>query len=231
MTYVFIFSFLMALASYSSHIFVNKIKKHKDWVVSLAAGFFVSYLFLQLFPEIYSAGEDYKNIIFVAVLVGFSLFHVAEKLMYKYLKHDIIEGLEILHLAIFFVYHTAIGFLLVIFFRASFASGLFFFFSISILLLTSSAVFEVLHERKKTGRTIERLVMAAGFIAGSFIESIFSISLATALLLLGFVAGVLIYVVGREVLPREKKGNPFLFVLGVVLYAVILIYLNIFRII
>ncbi len=231
MTHAFILSILMAIASFSSHIFLNKIKKHKDWIVSLAAGIFVAYLFLQLFPEIYSTEDGYKNMIFLAVLLGFALFHAGEKLMYKYLKHGVIEGLEVLHVSFFFLYHAAIGILLVIFLRESFVKGFFFFFSLTILLLTSSAVFEVLHERKKTGRITERWIMAAGFLAGSFIESVFNLSTRSSFLLLGFVGGVLVYVVSREVLPKDKRGNPFLFIAGVVLYSILLIYLNIFNVI
>ena len=113
MTYWLIFSFLLAAASFASYVFINKIKEHKEWAVSLAIGIFVSYLFLQLFPEAYSARESYGNIIFIAVLAGFALFHFAEKLIYKYLKQGIFKGLEILHVAIFFLYHTALGILLV----------------------------------------------------------------------------------------------------------------------
>jgi len=231
MAHAFIFSILMAIASFSSHIFLNAIKRHKERIVSLAAGIFVAYLFLQLFPEIYSIQKEYENLVFLAVLIGFSLFHFGEKMMYKYLKHDVIVGLEALHVSIFFLYHAAIGILLVIFLRDNFLKGFFFFFSLAILLLTSSAIFEVLHERKKTGRTIERWIMSSGFIVGSFIEAVFNISARSSFLLLGFIGGVLIYVVGREVLPKEKKGNPFLFILGVVLYSILLIYLNIFKII
>ena len=70
--------------------------------------------------------------------------------------------------------------------------------------------------------------MASGFLVGAALEKFLSFSSEFIFLSLGFVAGVLVYIVGREVLPVERKGNPFMFILGVVLYSILLIYLKIF---
>ncbi|MBS3168072.1 hypothetical protein J4216_03040 [Candidatus Woesearchaeota archaeon] len=229
MSYWLIFSVLLGGVSFFSHIFVNKFKEHKDWTVSLAVGVLVSYLFLQVFPEIYNRASVFGETIFLGVLIGFSIFYLAEKFMYRYLKHELIESLEILHLIIFFIYHLVIGVLLVSFFEINFLNGFVFFFSLAFLNLTSSAVFEVLHERKKRNRVVERIILSLGFIIGAFIAKFFILNSFLFGILLSFVGGVLIYIIGREVLPKENQGNPYFFIIGVLIYSILLTYLNTFN--
>jgi hypothetical protein len=53
-------------------------------VVSLAAGISIAYLFLHLLPETYEAATHLRQWVFVFLLLGFSGFHLVEKLIYQH---------------------------------------------------------------------------------------------------------------------------------------------------
>ena len=49
-------------------------------VISFAAGISIAYLFLDLLPHTNEASAHLKNFVFVFLLLGFVIFHLAEKI-------------------------------------------------------------------------------------------------------------------------------------------------------
>lgn len=67
------------------HFYSEKLKPpegaNRFRVISFAAGISIAYLFLDLLPHTYEAAGHLKNFVFVFLLLGFVLFHLAEKLI------------------------------------------------------------------------------------------------------------------------------------------------------
>lgn len=57
-------------------------------IISFAAGISIAYLFLVLLPHIYEAAARLHNFIFTFLLLGFVLFHLVEKMIYKHADRE-----------------------------------------------------------------------------------------------------------------------------------------------
>jgi hypothetical protein len=57
-------------------------------VISFAAGISIAYLFLGLLPHTYAVATHLKNFVFAFLLLGFVIFHLAEKNIYKHANRE-----------------------------------------------------------------------------------------------------------------------------------------------
>ena len=227
-----VFALLLALAhslvNYLSEFITLDKSKYKSCLISLVAGISVTYIFLHLLPGLYEGVLEIRNSLFIYVLVGFVLFHVTEKFIYRYVgKGKISEDLKISHSFGLFLYDFSIGILLVYFMSISVLEGLLFFIPVFFHAgLSNLGMHKIhgLHEREQPvlRNRILRILLSGASFYGAFIAFYYGVSLGVAYALAGLVAGVLLYVVIREMIPREKEGNPMCFIIGVVLYALLI---------
>ncbi len=111
-----IFALGMGLLLGIVHFFSEKLKpeegaKHYR-IVSFAAGISIAYLFLDLLPHTYEAAIHLKNWVFLFLLLGFVIFHLAEKYIYQHSDQKKLElELKEIH-SIFFIYYFLVGIVL-----------------------------------------------------------------------------------------------------------------------
>lgn len=228
----YLLGILLGTSSYFSQKFMEKFKQNKSKFTSFTVGLATVYVFLQLLPEAYQGISTYGIKIFVTTLIGFSIFHVGEKFIAKYGKKPRLHrNLGFLHLLVFFFYHTIVGITLVELLETKILSGVLFAISLSFIYLTTSALFEELHAKKGKHILGKRIISAGTFLLGVIIAESFHINSALLFPAIGFISGVLIYIIGKEVLPQQKASNPGYFTLGVLLYTTILLLLNFYKLI
>jgi len=223
----YLLSILIGTSSFLSKWFMEKFEKNKSKFTSFTVGLATVYVFLQLLPEAYQGVAAYGIIIFLTTLIGFSIFHIGEKLIIKYEKKPKLRrDLGVLHLLVFFFYHTIVGITLAELVKTKLLSGILFAVSLSFIYLTTSALFEELHAKKGSHILTKRILSAGTFLLGVIIAEVFQINTTLLFPALGFISGVLIYIIGREVLPQQKASNPGYFTSGIIVYTTVLLLLN-----
>jgi zinc transporter ZupT len=220
---------IFGLIFFILHYYTPKIKvAHKARrmkIVSFTAGIFITYLFLHLLPAIYDADISFTRISVIFVLIGFSLFHIAEKFIYKYQGRDrekLRRELKEVHSLMFFIYHFVIGMVLVnVTNQLSIIGGILFFIPVllhtAVSSLSFSEIYGVIREKISV-----RLLLSLSTLAGIIVSIFFPLTLDMYHILLGFVLGAMFYLVIVESIPRERRGEPMFFILGVIVYAILI---------
>ena len=186
----------------------------KERLVSFAAGLSVSYLFLHLFPQVYTVADDVPRLIFLSMLVGFVAYHAIEKLIYKYARRDdVINDIELEHSVTLFCYHFVIGIVFLTLMIQSLWGGVLFFVPVSLQVIINALPHA--HRFRRRG-------VKAFFSAAPLLGVLFALTLplppAIYALLLGVVAGILLFVEAREVVPRRRAESIVWFLIGVIGY-------------
>ncbi|NIO22694.1 MAG: hypothetical protein GTN38_01550 [Candidatus Aenigmarchaeota archaeon] len=194
--------------------------RHK--VVSFVAGISITYIFLLLLPEVYSGIEPFHQFLFLFILAGFASFHLIEKHIYQHQsKETLHEELKIAHSTTFFFYHFIIGILLVELVGINMISGLLFFIPILFHTAVSSASLKGIHISIRE-RIILKIVLSFSTLFGVMLAYFAMIPSNLLQALLGFIVGSLLYIVIRDSIPKETEGKAIYFVLGIVVYALVI---------
>ncbi len=205
----------MSLAHHFSYELVQKLRSHHSMLLSFSAGISTTYLFLELLPYFSEGAAELGRHMFVFILIGFVLIHLAEKFIYfHFYKNKLRRELALENAAVSFIYHFLIGMLLVGFARDNPYEALLFF--IPVFLHTTFHAIPVIVSKSP----IVRLVLASSTLLG-VIFSLFiltEISLFTKFALIGLVTGIFIYTVTRHALPLGRKGAPAYFIMGLLSY-------------
>ena len=221
-----ILGILFGIAHYLSEAVCNKFSKHRDILISFIAGISVSYVFVELFPGLFHENPAFREVIFLFVLLGFFIFYVFEKYIYKHAKSKlIVKDLANLHSVAFFIYHFVIGLVLVDLISNK-KEWLLLFIPVFLYSLVGEISLNEVHEHIKN-KWYWRLLLALSTVFGVLTAYIINISMAFDLILLGFVAGALIYIVVRESIPKERSGNLLALSSGVVLYTFLIFLLKV----
>jgi len=217
-----IFGIALAFIHYFSDRFELKDIVSKNKLVSFAAGISITYIFLLLMPEVYAGVETLQQFLFIFILAGFSVFHLIEKHIYQHESQERLhEELRIAHSAMFFFYHLVIGILLVEIIEINMINGILFFIPIFFHTALSSASLKGIHVSLRE-QIIIKGILSFSTLFGVLIAYTLAIPPAIQYSLLGFIVGSLLYIVIRDSVPKETEGKAIYFVLGVVLYAVII---------
>nr|NIO19738.1 hypothetical protein [Candidatus Aenigmarchaeota archaeon] len=123
--------------------------------------------------------------------------------------------------SMFFVYHFVIGILLVELVTINFISGLLFFIPILFHTAVSSASLKGIHVSIRE-RIILKIILSCSTLFGVLLAYSVLIPLNVLHALLGFIVGSLLYIVIRDSIPKETVGKAIYFVLGVVVYTLII---------
>ena len=219
-------AFILALALSVTDLVVERYAKPLvGWLVfrtgflSFAAGVGISYMFLVLFPEVFTRLSVLGPSTFLLVLLGFTVYHVSEKVGYKYIqqrKSSLRSVHHSVHLVFYFVYFFLVGVLLQYVARSGLGPTLIFFFPflLYVMVLHLPQKFEFPH-------LFHHILYVGSPLYGAFVGFWFPIPENVFVGILAFIAGALLYIIVREAIPPEKKGHPGLFLLGAALYALI----------
>ncbi|MDP7180567.1 MAG: hypothetical protein QF824_04830 [Candidatus Woesearchaeota archaeon] len=229
MTLSLILAAAIGLGHYLSEKFCIACTKYKGEVISFTAGVSITYIFLQLLPELYFGVSELDRSLFVFVLIGFSLFHLIEKYIYqneprKKISDDLIR----IHSIGLTIYYLVLGIVLVKFINKSTTDGILFFAPVFLHTIVASlsthgihGVYGHHHKSEKWSTFIQSIAALVGVIIALTVTVTEKVSFA----LTGLVAGLLLYIVIRDLLPKGKKGAPLFFLLGAVIYSAIIIAL------
>lgn len=204
----------------TEHIYSKKVRTNQK-IISFSAGVAISYIILNLFPEIsYYALIDGKNI-FLYALFGFVSLNLIEQYVYNAFEKLKTQSMrhKSIHVAYFFVYNFLIGMVLVSFAVKGLAQTLLFFVPFLLYIIV-----EILPQEFEFKRHISKILYSMAPLLGAivginymnFTASIFGE-------LISFITGTLLYIVIRESLPSDEAEKPLYFMVGVLLYTLIIV--------
>jgi zinc transporter ZupT len=219
---------LLTLLHYFSEHGAFHVEKYYTEIVSLSAGMFLTYIILEIFPELPAAAGIIGENAYLALLAGFVAFHLSEKYVYQHVKHkkELLKDLAHLHVAGFVIDHFVVGFALVLLFDVPGKLGILgwlVFIPFVLHIASSSLSLEHICRHFKASK-LEKLALSLSTLVGAVVATAINLQRAQFFLALSFVIGMLVYVVVRDVLPQEREGKPYWFLVGV-LAAIILIEL------
>jgi hypothetical protein len=213
------FGTIIGIAHYFSELFCLKCEKYRGMIISFSAGISITYIFLHLLPEFVAAKMN--RWIFLSILFGFVIFHIVEKYLYQHSPEDkLLKELAIEDSITSFIYHFIIGVILVSFVNQGIKQGILFF--IPVLFYTSVSTLPVDMTKSKIIKAILSISTLLGILFAKFIYP--DINSVLYYSLLGLIIGTLLFTVTRHSIPKLREGKPFFFVIGVIIYTM-LIYL------
>jgi len=209
---------IMSIGHYFSESFSDKFKKYRPQLISLSAGVSITYIFLDLFPMFSQQVVQLNQVIFLSVLLGFSVHHLAEKYIYLHVsKKKRRKDIALEHSIISFVYHFFVGIILASITLNNVSQGLLFF--IPVFLYTTLSTLPVTAPRN---RKIKIALSASTFLGVIFSFFIRLDPVATSSLI-GIIIGALLFSVTRHSLPMGKRGKPTYFILGTLGYSLLIV--------
>ena len=209
-----IFGALIAIA----HFLSQEIRYKSIQLVSFSAGISVAYIFLDLFPAFSEQAIAINRLLFLSILLGFLLLHLAEKYIYQHaLKYKRRREMARETSLISFGYHFIIGIVLVTLAQKSPVNAVYFF--TPILLYTAVSTLPLRPSRERS----VRILLASSTVLGVVFAIFVPMTLLVTESLLGIVIGVLSYTTIRHAIPLGKRGAPMLFLVGALLYTMLII--------
>lgn len=235
----FALAVVLAFIAFYGERFCLRCSPHESKIISFAAGISVTYIFLQLLPELYEGIRHLNKFLFSFVLLGFITLHMSEKYIYQHAARAmLLEDLIRLHSASTFVYHFIIGVVLLNLAALDNFNALLFFapvlFHGTATSITMHKVHEVKAKAEKTGKERKlledvsgkpwvRLLVAFAPLYGVLFAFFAPLSPQLQFSLLGLIAGALLFLIIKDTVPREREGKPAYFMAGVILYALLII--------
>lgn len=208
------------------HFYSEEIGFHsrhiRDELISFAAGVSLAYIFITLLPE-FAIGDEIleKRVLFIFVLVGFTVLHIVEKYIYQHVKkkYALYTDLRMEDSIVSFVYHLFIGIILVLFTKTDVRLGILFF--VPITLHTAASTLPVNAPKHKTMAAL----VASGTVLGAILAT-YTIQYITHTMffaMMGAVVGALLFMITRHTLPHGKRGSPVHFIIGLLFYIAVFI--------
>jgi len=212
---------MLSIVHFFSSKISGKIEKYHSEIISLSAGILVSLLFLEILPLLLKTRTLSNELILTAILCGFVVFHIAEKYLYQHIKHkkELLKDLAELHVLGFYINHFILGFLLVL---AGKEIGLLIFLPLLLHTVSSSISLEHIHEKIKSNIS-KRIFIASSTFLGALVAVLLSPAETLYFILFSIITGMVLYISFRDMVPKEKEGNPKFFLFGVLLIIVLLL--------
>ena len=217
---------ILSVVHYYSYDIAERIEQNYQRLLSFSSGMFITFLFLVMLPEITEGVVYLGNFIYAPILLGFVIYHVAEKYLYQHIKNkrELMINLEGLHFSGFFIDHFLIGLALVFAFNIGAVFGYYIFLPFLLFIFSSSVALKHIHDRYRTKAT--QYILPASTLVGALVASIIPTSRALYFLTFAFVVGILMYVVVRDILPKNEEGEPLYFLIGVIISMLLLLLLG-----
>lgn len=213
-------AFLAAINYFSEGALARTGGVVKERFVSFVAGLSASYIFLHLFPLVYSGTQVLQRLIFIAVLFGFVAYHLVEKWIYKHAPRDkIVREVEEEHAITLFFYHFFIGIVFVSLIEKDFVGGLLYFLPVSLHVIINSLP----HSHRFQRKEVKALFAGAPFFGVLFGSGV-PLPEVLHFALLGVVTGLLLFLEAREVIPEKRKGSALFFLVGVIAYGALIMW-------
>jgi hypothetical protein len=178
-----------------------------------------------MFPEMIKGLEFLGDNIYFIALWGFVVLHIFEKHVSRYAKTEYKRAKELVAVRTtgFFINLFIIGMAMVFFFRLENISlGYFSFVPVLFHVISSSLVVEHLHHRVR--ESLHGKILSSGSIFfGALVASFFNLPISIYYGAFAFITGMLLYLIIKDVLPKYRRGKANYFILGIILYLIIVI--------
>jgi len=228
-TIAIVFAVMIAIAHYLSDRFCVLCRRVWVEIISFVAGIAIVYVFVNLYPEFYSAASFVSPFIFTSVFLGFSIFYLIDKEIYQKIRHEEVpKNIELAHGYGLTIYYFVVGIALVRLLSISIKEGTLFFIPVFIYAGMSTIASHGIHGMHAPPyRVLTPLheIQAMGVILGTLVALFVSIPEFFLLYLTGLIVGILTYIVIRDMLPKGKIGKPFFFVFGAFSYLTLIVIL------
>ena len=204
----------LSLAHYFGIYGHEHYKRFSGLIRSFAAGFSIAYVFLILFPDLPSFGDNVHVNTSMLTLIGFALFHGAHKWVFQASsksKQALLS--DEIHLITAASYSFLISFSLVELLRSEPSQGMLMALVIIIHTLLSEISQVDVGKSYIDQFTTPILVIVTMF--GGLLPLFGWINRSLTVTLFSITAGAIIYIAIREELPDDSHGKPSLFFLGV----------------
>lgn len=209
------------------HIIAPKLEhfihgKHAK-IMSLSAGMFLAYIFLEALKIVFEAHVEFGIVILILLFGGFALYHAFSKYLYQHTKDR--KKLEVELDELLYVGSAAdsmfAGFALAIILDINEPV---YFALIPFVLHTFSATlsFQMHHSHFKTPKILQSL-LAFSPLLGAVIGQAILLETGAFHYLFAFVTGAILYISIRHTLPEGEKGNLIYFIAGAVIGVLLLI--------
>ena len=208
-----VLALILSIVHFFSRTISRIIENHHINITSFSAGMFLTLIFLDFLPRA-ATGMKYGAPVFLALTIGFVIYHLSEKYLYQHVKNKkvLLEELAELHNAGFFIDHLMIGFVLVLTFELeSYTSYLIF---IPFLLHTVSSSMSLEHIRARMKTRINRFMLSISTLLGALFAHFAELQTFWYYTFFSFFLGALMYISVRDMLPGGKKGSLLMFLIG-----------------
>lgn len=219
-------AFILTVIHFFSKGISKRIEKHHIRIMSFSAGMLVTLIFVDLIPRVI-VGINITPV-YVFLLFGFVLFHLSEKYIYQHIKNRkvLMKDLAELHTLGFFLDHLMIGIILAFTFTLS--THIDFIIFIPFLLHTISSSISLEHITEKTKLKVNRFILSNSTLIGAIFATLLKPSEFWYYSIFAFLLGALLYISIRDMLPKGKKGDSMLFILGFMLTLILVLLARIY---
>jgi len=238
-----ILGLLLAVGLATVHISVGRsqwlAKIPQNLWTSFAGGISITYIFLDIFPELSQAQSEieesgialvsyFENHVYLLSLIGLATFYGLEKLAVRSRQHNKATtgknntepSIFWMHITFFALYNGILGYL----FRESAVHGIvdciILFFALGLHLLVNDL--DLQHHHQKAYNHIGRWILAGAIVTGWCIGQVTHFNEAAIAAVWALIAGGVIFNVLKEEMPENPDSHFGLFSLGAVIYAIIL---------
>lgn len=224
MIYAIVIAAILSIIHFFSKIFSKALERTHIETLSFSAGIFITFIFLDMFPEIIKGSEHLKENIFLLMLMGFIIFHLSEKYVYQHVKDRKLLQRDIkeLHIVGFFIEHFVIGFALVLAFQLPDTTfkGL---IAIPFIFVTLSSSISLEHLSRMSNKSFNKIILCLSTLIGALVATFLNLTPILYYGIFSFIIGALLYIVVRDLIPKREKGKPLYFIIGVIISIIILI--------
>jgi len=210
---------ILAIVNFFSEKYSEHVEKYHAHTLSFSAGLFLGIIFLTLLPEAFKGTAFLGQNVYLLMVSGFLLFHLGEKYIYQHIqnKDELLKDLASIHVMGFFFNHFVLGITLFLVFAYKSVFSAFLIF-IPLLLHTFSSSLSLNHIDKHFDRKrILSFLLPLSPVLGVLFAGLLNLNLALYYGLLSFVIGSMLYIVIRDMVPKEQEGQPLLFVTGMLI--------------
>lgn len=210
---VLVYAIFLSALHFSFERLSSHVGRLHNVLLSYGAGSLLAIIFLILLPE--AVHSTPTVFVYPLILLGYVAFLLSEKYLYQHVKEPEVleEELYHLHAAGFFIDHFIKGFILVTIVDLEPILG--FLTAIPLLIHTLSSSIALKQIHKISERTIDKILLSSSTVVGVLTGLFIEIGPNMERNILAFVSGLMLFLVSRDIMPKEKEGKPSFFLLGV----------------
>ena len=230
-------SLVMVGLNLLSHWVSDHLEKFHSQLLNFSAGLLVSILFIVIMEEVFAHSHEIDPdphghfFEYLIVFIGFLLFHLIEKFLFKKIKkkEELEKDLKELHLVGLFIDHFFLGVILATSVHPSDPISFLILIPLYLEAISSTISLEHIDECVYTQSRLGKIILAIAPLLGTGVALLFGINDTLTTYLSAFALGAVMYIAIRDVIPHDKKGRPWWFLLGTLITIAIAVVNYLYR--